>query len=367
MGTSSLSSLLFHFASLLPLMGMILLWWDSGRDFDSTKSFSPDTDQQRNPFEAENLPIQNDPIPELTPAQVGVIVDEHVNQRDMVAEIFELARLGIIKVERGERYRLKDKGLLFQDYIITLLKPIPSTLAPYQVLLFNSLFEDGNTTTIRQQADELFIVFAEFKRLLIESIDKRKFYTNSIKYRDLYRSLAWGLMIVAATIQYVATDNHVIVFYIIVYLGIYLGYDFFVKPGKYTLHQIVIGIMVLAPAVLISSIIVASERNVFDIIFFAIQPFVFLYIAEQMPQRSKEGHYYYLKAKALQQRLKSGRWRQIKKETDLYIDDMLPYAVTLGITAQLTAELSSLVTFMQDEIIAEKLHAANLERREMLV
>ncbi len=118
---------------LLPpwaLLVMFFLWWFKGRDPNPGLSVAP----------------MYEPPADMTPAEVGSLIDDKVNPRDITSTIVDLAVRGFIKIE--ERV---DKGLLFshKDYIFHLLIPRQkwTGLAPHERVMLENIFAGDATET----------------------------------------------------------------------------------------------------------------------------------------------------------------------------------------------------------------------------
>ena len=92
---------------LLPLWAFIVMfffWWTKGRDPKPDISVAP----------------MYEPPKDMTPAEVGTLIDDAVHPRDITCTMVDLAVKGYLKIEETE-----SKVLLFshRDYIFHLLKP----------------------------------------------------------------------------------------------------------------------------------------------------------------------------------------------------------------------------------------------------
>jgi uncharacterized membrane protein YgcG len=106
---------------------MFWLWWTRGRD-------------------PRLLPIaaEYEPPDKLTPGEVGTMVDNAVNMRDITASIVDLAVRGYLVIEEKKEDHLL--GLTSsKDYIFHLKKPQAdwTSLKPHELTLMGGLFSDG--------------------------------------------------------------------------------------------------------------------------------------------------------------------------------------------------------------------------------
>lgn len=94
----------------------VLLWFLYGRDSQLVK------------------PIAVSPPNGLTPADVGYIVDETIESRDMVALLFYWADKGYIQIKNIEAKK---------DFLITKLKDLPEDSGEYEFTMFQRLFRSS--------------------------------------------------------------------------------------------------------------------------------------------------------------------------------------------------------------------------------
>ena len=116
---------------LLPLWSFIVmffLWWTKGRDPKPDISVAP----------------MYEPPKDMTPAEVGTLMDDVVNPRDITSTLVDLAVKGYLKIEEKEV-----KTLLFahRDYVFHLLKPQSewTSLEPHERVMLNHMFYGGVT------------------------------------------------------------------------------------------------------------------------------------------------------------------------------------------------------------------------------
>ena len=109
---------------------MFFLWWFKGRDPKPGLSVAP----------------MYDPPTGMTPAEVGSLVDDKVNPRDITSTIVDLAVHGFIKIEET-----LDRGLVFhhKDYLFHLLIPRQkwTGLAPHERVMLENIFAGDVTET----------------------------------------------------------------------------------------------------------------------------------------------------------------------------------------------------------------------------
>lgn len=288
----------FVAAGGLPLAAFIL-WYKMGRDKkyegDNVYYTLQNASVKSVPlFDRPHLPMVYYPINNLTPAQVGVLRDERVNMSDVVAEIIELARLGYIKIKK-----IDGKGLLKkEDYIFSRTNKKPVNLKDYQIYLLEKLFlekyvKDGEVR-LSKLKNSFYKYLAEFKNKLYQNMkDEEYFPQNPNKVRNIW--LVLGIFVGMAPL--------ILVFALIPYTG-----------------------MLMVP-----QLVVAIAGMVITIIF-----------AYNMPRKSPEGYSLYRQIKGLEFFTKKGKWRYEVSEKKLFLEEMLPLAIALGVVRELTRDMEEL-------------------------
>ncbi len=91
--------------------------------------------------------------PDLTPAEIGALVDERVDQRDIVATVIDLAVRGYLRIEEEI-----EEGW-FSDTTTTPLQrllPNGDELRPHEREVLDGLFESGDRVTLDDLKNEFY-------------------------------------------------------------------------------------------------------------------------------------------------------------------------------------------------------------------
>jgi len=104
-------------------MVMLFLWYKKGKD----------------PMGRGVIIYQTKAPKNLTPAEVGTIIDEKVHKKDISADVINLAVKGYIKISK-----IKKDGYIFKssDFLLTKLKEFDDSLALHEKNLLESLFKE---------------------------------------------------------------------------------------------------------------------------------------------------------------------------------------------------------------------------------
>jgi hypothetical protein len=100
-----------YLVATFPALLMFYFWYKNGRDtryISENIYYKPDDISTKTVklFARRHIPFVYHPIDNLSPSEVGTIIDEKVHISDIVAEILELARLGFFNIRRIESLRV---------------------------------------------------------------------------------------------------------------------------------------------------------------------------------------------------------------------------------------------------------------------
>ncbi len=281
-------------AAVMPMLVTGIFWWVKGRDkrfLSDNVYFRPEDKEIKtvNPLARPHLPMVYHPIDNLTPAQVGTIIDDQVNLRDVVAEIIELARLGCLEIERIRQKSIFKKD----DYRLKKLKKADDQLADYQRCLFENLFDQGDKEVkISGLKNKFYVHLAEFKKKLYQSLVETEIFPDSPdKVRGKWFGIAIGLSFLAG-------------FLVVIYNGL--------------------------------------TANALPLLFAVPSIFIAFVAARFMPRKTAWGYSLFRQSKSLQWYLKKGKWRQEIAEKHLFLAEMLPLAISLGVVEQLAEDMTDL-------------------------
>ena len=143
-------------------IGLYALWYTRGRD--------PHVG-----LVAEFLAAPPDDLPA---GAVGVLIDERVDSRDMVASVVDLARRGVIKLDQGTT----DPLGAAHDYTLTLVQP-DAPLAPFEKTLLSALFSGkmaaNQTVKLSQVSRQFSSVSGQIERQLYQEVVDRGYFNAS--------------------------------------------------------------------------------------------------------------------------------------------------------------------------------------------
>lgn len=282
--------------SIFPFLVMFIAWFKKGRDIknvgDNIYFQEKNTKTENAPLfgHREFLPFVYSPIDGLTPSEVGAILDEKIDIQDIVAEITELGRLGFLEISKI------DKKWAIDDYEIkkTGNKNIEK-LRDYQKYLYESLFErsgDNNKVLLSELKPKFYTKLEKFKDLLYSSLKDKKYFEN----RPDNTKIKW----------------FAVCFVIVLVSGVALS---FYEGSMY-----------------------ASLLKIIHV-FSSCLGFIF---ANKMSRRAPLGYSMYRQIVGLKHYINVGKWRQEFAEKQLFLKDILPLAISLGVVTKLARDMESL-------------------------
>ncbi len=268
---------------ILPTLILGLIWFKIGRDD------LPQGKGKRRLFQKFPIPITAyEPPKELTPAQAGLLLDNKLDNRDLVAEIIDLARKKYLKLEKIETKKLLGKKI---DYQFTQLKEADKNLPLYQRTLHQDIFKSGTSVKLSQLKGKFYKTLAKVRKQLYTSL--KPFYHHSPKS---------GLFLIA----FISTS-----FIQFIYL-----------------------IFVLANN--------SITFNIYLFILTLVCLFLNFAFAKHLYSFTSKGFQHHLYLKGFYQNLKRGAWRDKIKEKHLFLEEVIPFAVAFGTVKQLAKAMKDL-------------------------
>jgi uncharacterized membrane protein len=155
------------------LVFMLNLWRTRGRDPKVREAVTVTYE----PPKYNNVP--------LTPGEVGTLVDEKLDPRDITSTIVGLAVKGYIKIEES-----KKEGLIFDstDYYLAKVKDPDDNLSPFEKILMTSIYTAGLPGVMVSDMKNSFYAKIDLLKstLYEELVSKNYFLTNPDKVRKYY-------------------------------------------------------------------------------------------------------------------------------------------------------------------------------------
>jgi uncharacterized membrane protein YgcG len=177
-----------------PLTCMVYLWRTRGRDPGAREAITV----MYEPPKYNNVP--------LTAGEVGALIDEKLDPRDITSTIVGLAVKGYIKIEEQ-----KTEGLIFDstDYYLWKEKGPDDNLSPFEKLLMGKIFTgDFPGRVVSDMKNKFYADLESIKNTLYEELtSKRYFLVNPEKVRKVYGTAGIVIAIVSAILFAILTSS----------------------------------------------------------------------------------------------------------------------------------------------------------------
>ena len=168
---------------LLPLWAFVVMfffWWTKGRDPHPDISVAP----------------MYEPPKDMTPAEVGTLIDDAVHPRDITCTMVDLAVKGYLKIEETE-----SKVLLFthRDYTFHALKPPDtwSSLEPHERVMLNHMFTGGATEVrLSDLKNQFYVAIPTMKNDILAELKSKGMY--SVDPESAHAYVLAGILFTAA-------------------------------------------------------------------------------------------------------------------------------------------------------------------------
>ena len=180
-----LLTILYNWGLFIPVILaaiMFYLWYTKGRDPRTTRTTI--------------MPIYTAPD-NLRPTEIGTIIDETVDMRDISSAMIDLAVRGYLKI-----VETKSKVFLFETttYKFILLKKEfqnDNTLEEYEKKILTAIFKEGTERNLSDLNNEFYKEIPGIKDLIYGGLVKKGYFpTNPDKIRGIYRGIGIALLII---------------------------------------------------------------------------------------------------------------------------------------------------------------------------
>jgi len=253
--------------AILTFMVMITLWYKYGRDDETV----PDT-----------IMPHYEPPKNMLPTEVGTIIDETIDPKDITATIIDYAIKGYIQINE-----IEEKGLIFtnKDVELELKKPYITT-KEYEKFILDGIFirnEAGTKTKISELTNKFYIHIDKIQKSVMNQLVEEDYFPESPdKTRKIYSAIGFGII------------------FIVAFFGGYVNASLSTYAG-----------------LILSGIIIVLIGN-------------------KMPHKTKKGTETYYQLKGLYEYINTAEKDRMKFQEDnnIMFEKLLPYAMAFGLTSK---------------------------------
>ncbi|HMF89379.1 MAG TPA: DUF2207 domain-containing protein [Candidatus Angelobacter sp.] len=162
---------------------MFTTWWFKGRDPNPGMSVAP----------------MYEPPANMGPAEVGTLIDDSIDARDITSILVDLAVRGYVKIVEADH-----KGLILtsKDYELHLLKDRAqwTGATDYERAMLDRIFQGGQTARISEMRNHFYTVLPLMKSEIMGALKEKGMYTVDPDAAHAYL----GLGAVAVALPYIA-------------------------------------------------------------------------------------------------------------------------------------------------------------------
>ena len=285
-----------YLLAVIPTLLMSVVWYKKGRDkkyLTENVYIKPENQKEKNVslFERPHLPLVYSPIEGLSPAEIGTILDQKIDIHDIVAEIVELARIGFLKIKKVESKGIF--GIKNTDYELIKLDKKTDKLNKFKNDLLESLFKEKTEIKISDLKNKFYKELPKLKADMYEELNKKKISDGD-----------WQKI-----------------------LGKWLGIVIFLN---------------FLSIFLIVTVFIKNTGNDGPIVIAILGIIISVFLAIKMPRRTAWGYSLYRQITGLKYYVGKGKWREEVMEKNLFLEEMLPIAISLGVVNQLAKDMKDL-------------------------
>ena len=151
------------------IFAVLYRWYKFGRDYWFAQNIFGKKDEMGNlkPIGShETITVEFTPPEKLRPAEIGVLLDERADTKDVVATVIDLATRGYLTITE-----IPKKWIFGQtDYLLTKKQKDDATLLGYEKLLLNNLFKTGDYVNMSHLKEKFYKDLKEVKDALYEEV-----------------------------------------------------------------------------------------------------------------------------------------------------------------------------------------------------
>lgn len=180
--------------SIISFIFMISLWYRRGRD----------------PKVRQAITVMYEPPKygnkAITPAEVGAIIDEKLDPRDISSTIVGLAVRGYVQIKEK-----KKEGLIVDstDYYLSKVKEPDENLSSFEAKVMRNVFsDDPSGVFVYEMKNKFYKNLLDLKNSLYEELVRKKYFLKSPeKVRNMYVAAGFVIIIFGGFLTVVFTSN----------------------------------------------------------------------------------------------------------------------------------------------------------------
>ena len=272
---------IFYFLPLITFVLMFYLYWTRGRDKQYKSLFHDTEGVETVPlFQKLSIPHIYAPPRDLSPGEVGVLIDEKVHLQDITAVVIDLARRGYFTITE-----ITKKGLLGKtDYELKLEAKSETGLKDFEISVLDLLFGTARKSPVK-----------------LNSLPQNAYQHLSKINQHLYHHLTQA--------------------------GYFSG-----NPKTVRTIYLVIGIVLISLSFLVGPMLLSLGAGAAGFAGPILSGLVVIIFSFFMPARSAKGRRALAEVVGLKDWVRLGAWREKIHEKLNLFEEVLPYAIAFGLT-----------------------------------
>jgi uncharacterized membrane protein YgcG len=183
---------------LLFLAGFGLLaanWWRRGRDRRYTTIYyltDDPTEETRPLLQSHPVVLEFQPPEGLKPAQMGLLLDERADTKDVTATIVDLAVHGYLTIAEIPKDGIFGK----KDWLLTRKRTDIDELEQYEQRIFDGLFAEGDEVKLSSLKEKFYKDLREAQQALYKQAAAKKWFSgNPDALRNIWVSVGLGVIV----------------------------------------------------------------------------------------------------------------------------------------------------------------------------
>src|SRR5438309_7326359 len=174
-------------------------WWLHGRDraYLTQYYLTKDPREHAEPlFSHDPVVVEFEPPQNLRPAELGLILDERADAKDVTATIVDLAVRGFLTIAEVPGKK---------DWVLTQMRNWdPAELMPYENTILAGLFSGRQQVTLSDLKGTFMLVLRTAEHQMYQDAMVRKWFSSSPQQsRAAWGCLGFGVLLVGVAVAYV--------------------------------------------------------------------------------------------------------------------------------------------------------------------
>lgn len=177
-------------------------WWQRGRDrrYTTLHYLTENPEEETRPFfQGQPVVVEFQPPEKLKPAQIGLLLDERADSKDVTATVVDLAVRGYLTIAEVRKKWFFSR----RDWLLTRRREDTDGLEAYERTIIDGIFSSGDEVKLSDLKNKFYTHLQKAQEELYKDSAARKwFYGSPDKVRTLWSGIGIGVIVagIGATI-----------------------------------------------------------------------------------------------------------------------------------------------------------------------